>query len=361
MTRIFIGDRAISSRDPVYFVADISANHDGDLNRAMSLIRLAKEAGADAAKFQNFVAPKIVSREGFEAMGRQLSHQSSWKKSVYEVYAGASIPSEWTPALRDECIRVGIEYFSTPYDFESLDMLDPYVRVYKIGSGDITWHEMIARVAKKGRPVLLACGASDIGDVQDAMRVLTSHTSDVVLMQCNTNYTGSLENFRFSQLNVLRTFASMYPDVILGLSDHTPGHATVLGAVALGARVIEKHFTDDRSREGPDHPFSMDPTTWRDMVDRTRELELALGGGDKRVEDNERETVVVQRRCVRSASALPAGTVLERRHLSVLRPATAGAIGAREVAAVIGMQLRSNLSAGNELRWTDLDARPSSE
>jgi sialic acid synthase SpsE len=356
MTRFSIGDRAISPTDPTYFVADISANHDGDLERAKALIHLAKAAGADAAKFQNFTASKIVSREGFEALGGQRSHQAKWKKSVFEVYVGASLPSEWTPVLKAESDRAGIEYFSTPYDFGALDMLDPYVRVYKIGSGDITWPEMIERVARKGRPVLVAAGASTIGDVQRAMDILRAHTKEIVLMQCNTNYTASRDNFRYIQLNVLRTFATMYPDVVLGLSDHTPGHTTVLGAVTLGARVIEKHFTDDTTREGPDHPFSMSPVTWREMVDRTRELELALGGTEKRVEGNEQDTVVVQRRCVRAAETIPAGTVLTRAHLDVLRPAPAGAVLPFELDRVLGLRTRTELPKGRDVRWTDLEA-----
>jgi sialic acid synthase SpsE len=358
MNRIVVGERAISRDDPVYFVADISANHDGDLERAKALIHLAKEAGADAAKFQNFSAPKIVSKEGFAALGAQLSHQAKWKKSVYEVYRGASLPSEWTPELKAEADKAGIEYFSTPYDFDALDMLDPYVQMYKIGSGDITWLEMIERVARKGKPVLIATGASSIGDVQRAMAVLRRITRDVVLMQCNTNYTASLENFRHIHLNVLRTYSSMYPDVVLGLSDHTPGHAAVLGAVALGARVIEKHFTDDNTREGPDHPFSLTPVAWREMVAHSRELELALGGGEKQVEGNEAETVVVQRRCLRAASTLPAGTVLRRDHLDVLRPAPEGAILPFELGAVLGLRTRSAIPQGRELRWRDLEPVP---
>jgi len=356
MASIMIGERRVGPADPTYFVADISANHDGDLERAKALIHLAKEAGADAAKFQNFTASKIVSREGFAAMGGQRSHQAKWKNSVYDVYVGASLPSDWTPMLKAECDRVGIEYFSSPYDFDAVAMLEPYVRVYKIGSGDITWLEMIEDIAKRGRPVLIAAGASTIGDVQRAMNVLLRHTRDVVLMQCNTNYTASLENFRHIQLRVLQTFNSMYPDVVLGLSDHTPGHATVLGAVALGARVIEKHFTDDTSREGPDHAFSMVPSAWRDMVDRTRELELALGGGDKRVELNERDTVVVQRRCLRAAEAIPVGTALTRAHLDVLRPAPAGSVMPYDLDLVLGLRTRVALPKGKEVRWTDLEA-----
>ena len=156
-------------------------------------------------------------------------------------------------------------------------MLDPYVDLFKIGSGDITWPQMLRKVASKNKPVLMATGASEIGEVQQAVKALLSINPNLVLMQCNTNYTASLENFRHVHLNVLRTYATMFPSVVLGLSDHTPGHATVLGAVALGARVIEKHFTDDNRREGPDHPFSMNAQSWREMVDRTRELEFALG------------------------------------------------------------------------------------
>src|SRR5207302_261852 len=158
----------------------------------------------------------------------------------------------------------------------------------------------------------------------------------LVLMQCNTNYTVSLENFKHVHLNVLKTFKTLFPDAVLGLSDHTLGHATVLGAVALGARAIEKHLTDDNSREGPDHPFSMTPVMWRDMVDRTRELELALGGTIKRVEVNEEQTVVLQRRCIRAVRPLAAGSILDREMLTVLRPAPLDGIFPYQLESVVG-------------------------
>ena len=351
---IKIGAHVISNHHPTYFIADISANHDGDLERAKNLIFLAKESGADAAKFQNFRAPQIVSDYGFKSMQGQVSHQSSWKKSVFEVYQDASIPFEWTPLLKEACDQAGIDYFSSPYDFEAIDMLDPYVPAYKIGSGDITWLEALEQMAMKGKPVILATGASDIGDVQRAVHCITKINTQLVLMQCNTNYTASLENFYHIHLRVLETYRVMFPDLILGLSDHTPGHATVLGAVALGARVVEKHFTDVNSRIGPDHPFSMTPATWRDMVDRTRELELALGSGDKVVTPNEQDTVVVQRRCLRAAREIHAGEVLSREMIDVLRPATQGAILPYEIPAVCGTRALVDIPAGKELCWTDL-------
>jgi sialic acid synthase SpsE len=354
MTTIKLGKKAVGPEHPTYFVADISANHDGDLERARLLIRLCAQAGADAAKFQNFRASKIVSDRGFQRLTKQLSHQSRWKKSVVEVYQDASLPWEWTPALKKECEACGIEYFSAPYDLEAVDMLDPYVALFKIGSGDITWPEMLSKVAEKHKPVLLATGASNIEEVRQAVEEICRINSQLVLMQCNTNYTASLENFRYINLTVLTTYQAMFPSAIVGLSDHTPGHATVLGAVALGARVIEKHFTDDNRREGPDHPFSMTPASWRDMVDRTRELEYALGSTLKQVAENEADTVVVQRRCLRAAQDLSAGTVLRPEMLEALRPAPREALAPFELPQVLGRKLTRDLRSGEHLTWAVL-------
>jgi sialic acid synthase SpsE len=346
-----IGAHWIGEKHPTYFIADIAANHDGNLDRARLLIKLAKDAGADAAKFQNFSAPKIVSDFGFKSLGGQQSHQSKWKKSVFEVYSDASVSSDWTPILKEECDKVGIDYFSSPYDFEATDMLDAFMPAYKIGSGEIDWIEALERMASKGKPVLLATGAATIGEVQKAVHAIQAINKQLVLMQCNTNYTADPDNFNHIHLNVLKTYAVMFPDVVLGLSDHTHGHATVLGAVALGARVIEKHFTDDNSREGPDHKFAMNPQTWADMVENTRQLEKALGSADKRVAGNEVDTVVIQRRCLRAARDLKAGEILTREMIDVLRPATPGAILPDQIQKVVGMKLLVDAPYGKELRW----------
>lgn len=346
-----IGSHWIGDQHPVYFISDIAANHDGDLDRAKMLIRLAKDAGADAAKFQNFQAPKIVSDYGFKNLSGQQSHQSQWKKSVFEVYQDASLPFDWTPILKEECDQVGIDYFSSPYDFEAIDKLNDFMPAYKIGSGEIDWIEALERMASKDKPILLATGAADIGEVQRAVRAILAFNKQLVLMQCNTNYTASLENFNHIHLNVLKTYRAMFPEVVLGLSDHTPGHATVLGAVAFGARVIEKHLTDDNSREGPDHKFAMNPVTWADMVENTRRLERAMGSPDKVVAENERETVIIQRRCLRAARDIVAGEVLDHAMIDVLRPATPGAILPNQVEKVIGMKAISDIPAGKELRW----------
>jgi N-acetylneuraminate synthase len=351
MTTFKLGKKTIGLEHPTYFVADISANHDGSLERAKMLIALCAEAGANAAKFQNFRAAKIVSDRGFQSLGGQLSHQSKWKKSVFKVYQDATVPWEWTAILKEECDKCGIDYFSSPYDMEAVDMLDPYVEMYKIGSGDITWPEMIRKIASLNKPVLLATGASDIEEVRRAVEEILDINQQLVLMQCNTNYTASLENFKHIHLRVLETYKKMFPGVILGLSDHTPGHATTLGAVTLGARVIEKHFTDDNRREGPDHPFSMTPQSWREMVDRTRELEYALGSSEKFVAENEQQTVVVQRRCLRATCELKAGTVLTADVLEALRPAPRDAVTPCDLAKVVGKKIAKDMQPGDALLW----------
>ena len=349
-----IGKHWIGKNHPTYFIADIAANHDGDLNRALDLIRLSAEAGANAAKFQNFRGSEIVSDYGFSHMNAQVSHQANWKKSVTQVYNEASVPFEWTSILKEACDEAGIDYFSSPYDFGATDMLDPYVPAYKIGSGDITWLEACQYIAQKGKPVLLATGASTIGEVQQAVETILAVNRQLVLMQCNTNYTAADGNFDNIHLNVLKTYHQIWPELILGLSDHTHGHATVLGAIALGARVVEKHFTDDNNREGPDHAFAMNPQNWAEMVNNTRQLERALGSGKKDVAENEKETVIVQRRCLRARCTINAGEVLTREMIDVLRPATPGAIMPDEIDKVIGLRVLTALEKGKELRWTDL-------
>jgi N-acetylneuraminate synthase len=352
---IKILDKTIGLDHPTYFIADIAANHDGDLERAKVLIRLAKEVGADAAKFQNFRAPKIVSDYGFKAMGGQVSHQAAWKKSVFEVYADASIPFEWTPILKEECDKVGIHYFSSPYDSDAIDMLDPYVPAYKAGSGLISWPEAIVRMAEKGKPMLIATGASHLSEVVHAMEMLLAVTDQVVLMQCNTNYTASENNYDNLHLNVLKTFAAMWPEVVLGLSDHTHSPAPVVGAVAMGARVIERHFTDSNEREGPDHKFALNPETWAEMVAQVRLLERSLGSPVKRVADNEQDTYIVQRRCLRAAREIKAGEVFTAEMVEPLRPATPGALMTWDLPLLIGMKARRDLPFGKDLRWTDLE------
>ena len=247
-----------------------------------------------------------------------------------------------------------LDFLTTPYDLDAVALVAPWAPAFKIGSGDIDWPLLIRRVSAEHKPVLLAAGAADLDDVARAVETVLAENPDLILLQCNTNYTGSLENFRFVNLRVLQTFAKRWPGLLLGLSDHTPGHATVLGAVTLGARVIEKHFTDDNARTGPDHAFAMTQSSWSEMVQRTRELEQALGDGVKRVEENEHETAVVQRRCVRLTRNMPAGEQLSSADLTCLRPAEPGSLSPRHLDELVSRSLVRAMVGGEAIRPEDL-------
>ena len=349
-----INNVKIGLNQPTYFIADIGANHDGELNRAKDLIFKAADSGASAAKFQHFKAKTIVSDYGFLKLKNSGSHQKNWKKSVFEVYEDASINMDWNEELKLTCDKAGITFFTSPYDISIVDEVDKFVPAYKIGSGDITWIRIIEYIASKNKPLIIASGASNIEEVSLAVNSALKINKNLALMQCNTNYTGSLENFKYINLNVLKTFSKLFPNLILGLSDHTPGHATVLGAITLGARIIEKHFTDDKNRDGPDHGFAMDPSSWREMVERSKELQASLGSNFKKIENNEEETVVLQRRSIRLKYDKAFGSSLNRDDLIELRPCPQDSIPLVELPNLIGRKLKKTKKKGDYLKWQDL-------
>ena len=349
-----IEKKVIDKASPTYFIADIAANHDGDITRAIDLIYMAAEAGADAAKFQHFQAETIVSNRGFESLGEQMSHQAKWKKSVYEVYKDASVNLDWTELLVEACKKAGIAFFTTPYSLDVVDYLDEYVPAYKIGSGDINWPEMIKKVASKNKPYFIATGASRLEEVVAAVSFAEPINNNLCVMQCNTNYTASLENFKYINLNVLKIYEQLFPEICLGLSDHTPGHTTVLGAVTLGARAIEKHFTDSNDRVGPDHAFSMDPKSWKEMVLRTRELEFSLGSIVKQVEENEKDTVILQRRAMRAMRSIRKGEIIKKNDFYPLRPCPEDASHLMDLCDLEGLRVSRDFDNGDYLKYGDI-------
>lgn len=355
-TTLQINDINIANQNPVYFIADIAANHDGDLKRALDLIWLAKEAGASCAKFQHFQASKIVSDFGFRNLSANLlSHQKDWSDTVYKTYDLFHTKREWNDKLISECNKADIHFMTTPYDLEAVEAFEDKMDAYKIGSGDITFKELVEKIASKNKPTFLATGASNLEEVKKTVSWFLKLNKKLCLMQCNTNYTGKLENFNYVNLNVLKTFSKLWPGLILGLSDHTPGNSAVLGAVALGARVIEKHFTDDNSRTGPDHSFALNPKTWREMVDRTQELEMSLGDGVKKIEQNEIDTVIIQRRSMRLKNDKSKGEFISFSDLEALRPCPKKACTPNDLKKIVGKRLTKFKKCGEEIYWTDLD------
>lgn len=346
---IAIGKRTIGANHPTYFIAEIGANFDGDLETAKKYAWEAKQCGADCAKIQSFKAKRIVSREAFATMKLKGVH-GSWKRPVDEVFAEVEFPRKWHKEFFEYCWSIGITPSTAAYDYEAVDLVDDIgIEFYKIGSGDITWLEMVEYVAKKGKPVMLATGASTLAEVDEAVRVIeAAGNKNLVLMQCITNYPSKFES---ANINVLKTYENAF-GAITGYSDHTPDDIVPLGAVALGARVIEKHFTFDRALKGPDHPHSMQPEEFARMIERTRNLEKAMGSSKKDVVAEESETVIVQRRGLTAARDVAKGAPLKKADVIELRPALG--IYPKYKNMIIGKQAKRGLKAGESIKWEDI-------
>ncbi len=388
---VSINNTKIGKDKPVYFIADIASNHNGDLVHAKELIHACAESRVDAVKMQNFNAETIVSDFGFKNLSGVKTHQSEWKTSVFNSYKVASIPFEWTLELKELCDSLGLDYFTSPYSIEITKAVAPYISAFKLGSGDITWHEEIKEMARYNKPVLIATGASDLSEVKMAMAAAMEYNAAVILLQCNTNYTASktedikLTKKRLSNINlkVLETYASLWPGIPLGLSDHTHGDLTVLGAVGLyNCSAVEKHFTLDNSKTGQDHAFSMMPNEWLSMVENTERLkaeinnndsfdvrynkvkkyakdaaflDLIIGDGKKVLAANEKNTVIVQRRAIRANHQLTKGSTISKNDLVVLRPCPIDALPPYRMEQLIGKKVANNISEGDYIRLVDVE------
>lgn len=345
---IKIGNKIIGDTHPTYFIAEIGANFDGSIEKAKHLIDAAKKAGADCAKFQTFSTPRIVSEGGFSHMQLKGVH-GSWGRTVSELFKDAEFPVAWHKEIADYCKVVGIDFSTSPYFKEAVDLcVDLDVPFIKIGSGDITWLEMLDYIARKGKPVMLATGDATMSEIDEAVRTIeATGNKDLVLMQCITNYPSKIES---ANVNVLKTYQSAF-DVLTGYSDHAPGHVVALASVVIGGRVIEKHFTLNKTDKGPDHPHSMEPQEFRFMVDSIREVERAMGSTRKEVVAEEGETVYVQRRCLYAKQDLKKGHIMTSEDIDILRPALG--IPPKFKPMIIGKECKEDIVKGQPLFWNN--------
>lgn len=347
---IKIGHRFVGEGHPTFFIADIGANFDGNLEKAKKLALSAKEAGADVVKFQSFLANKIVSQPSFARMKLHGVH-GTWKKPIDIIFKEAQFPREWHKTLMHYCRKIGVMFSSSAYDFAAVDLLDELgVEFFKIGSGDITWHEMLRYIAQKNKPVILATGDSTLAEVAEAVQVIEeTGNKNLVLLQCITNYPSKIES---ANIRVLETYKTAF-DILSGYSDHSPGDVVVLGAVALGGCVIEKHFTLSKKDAGPDHPHSMEPREFKCMIERVRQLEKALGSRRKFVVEEERETVIVQRRSLHAARTIKGGERIKKSDIIELRPAIGIVPKFKE--HIIGKRVNKTISRNVAITFNDLD------
>jgi N-acetylneuraminate synthase len=315
MKEFEIGNRKIGRRHPALIIAEIGSNFDGSLRKAKKLIDLAAVSGADSVKFQSFIAEKIICAAHFK---KKQDFQSKWKKSVFEVYKEAELPRQWHRKLLEHCNQKKVIFLSAPYDYEAVDLLEKVgVSAFKIGSGEITNTEFLGYVASKKKPILLATGACTFMEVKEAVRTIRRNgNKKLALLQCTTNYPARFENANLLGMKTLeREFR-----LPVGYSDHCPGDILPIASIALGGKIIEKHFTDDRSGQGPDHDFAMDPESFSSMVKKIRNLEKAFGDGRIKVEPSEKTTKILQRRSIFASRDIGKGERFSRQNLTVLRP-----------------------------------------
>lgn len=347
---------------PTYIIAEVGSNFDGSLSRAKKLADLAKKLGADCYKIQNFVASKIVSEHGFANL--KISFQAKWPKSVTEVYKSAEFPRKWLPELSDYCEKIGIDFMSAPYDKEAVDALEKInVRAYKIGSGEIDNLPFLSYVAKTKKPIILSSGSATLAEIKRAVKTIElSGNKKIIILQCISNYPSPMAH---ANLRVLETLRETFPYPV-GYSDHTIGPSgggddplngiTVpLASVAMGARVIEKHYTDDRRRNGPDHSFAIEPKEFEVMIKGIRAVESALGNKLKKVTPAEKETYIIQRRGIYARRDIEKGEGFTEEALEFLRPA----LGLRpcRIVDLVGKKARRDIKAGepiksNVVRWS---------
>lgn len=304
--------RTIGKGYPTYIIAEIGSNHDGDLERAKSLIHAAKEAGANAAKFQSF-QPELLINRNWKKNGR-WEPDPSWK-----TLERLELPIEWHYHLAQEAKDVGIDFISTPLDLERLQLLiDINVPAIKIASGDLTYHELIRAAGKSGKAVFLSTGHATFGEVEAALRVLWgTGCKDIALLHCASLYPAD-----FSDANIPAMVSMRHGfQLQVGYSDHTPGTTVPIGAVSLGACVIEKHITDSKVRPGPDHAFALELAEFALMASQIRQLEEALKGGAKTYRPKEEEERIMARRAIYAKEDIPKDAIIMREKVKIVRHA----------------------------------------
>ena len=347
---IRIGDRFVGPGHPVYVIAEAGANHNRDFDTALRLIDTAAQAGADAVKFQTYRAEDMYSRKTPMMSYVKDGGLVGDEETVWDLIKRVEIPWEWHDKLAERARDVGLDFLSTPFDENAVDVLeDVGVPAYKIASYELNHFPLIRRCAATAKPLLLSSAMASLGDIERALDVAQgAGAREIVLMHCAVTYPPRFEDLN---LRAIQTMQQAF-QVPIGWSDHTMGHTADVVAVALGAVAIEKHYTLDRSMPGPDHGFALEPDELGEMVRAIREAEASLGNSVKRMAPAEEELSRLARRGVVAARDIPAGRRIEKDDLAIKRPGFG--IAPHELHAVIGRSAARDLEEDDILTWEDL-------
>ena len=302
-------------------IAEAGVNHNGSIELAKQLVDKAKEAGVDYIKFQTFRASKLVTKAAKQAEYQQRNMDSQ-ENSQFQMLKKLELSPEEHQILIDYCNELGIKFFSTAFDFDSMDYLHSLnLSLWKIPSGEVTNYPFLKRIAQYNEKTILSTGMCDMEDVRAAVNALYKNglsKENLILLHCNTEYPTPFEDVNLKAMDALHKEFG----VEVGYSDHTKGIEVPIAAVALGATVIEKHFTLDRNMEGPDHKASLEPDELKAMASAIRNIEKALGSSEKKVSDSERKNIAIARKSIVAATDIKKGEILTEENITVKRPGT---------------------------------------
>jgi len=351
MKKVKIGARWIGEREPCFIVAEAGVNHNGKIRLAKQLIDAAKDAGADAVKFQSFKAENVVTRKAPKA--KYQKETTDTKESQYEMIKKLELSAGDFEELALHAQNKGIIFLSTPFDKGGVDLLDGLgVPAFKIASGEITNFPLIRYIAKKGKPVILSTGMAILGEINEALQVIQSEgIKGIVLLHCVSTYPAKVEDVNLKAMETLRCKFKLP----VGLSDHTLGINIPIAAAALGACMIEKHFTLDKSLPGPDHQASLEPEELKQMIKAVRAVEKAIGDGNKIPTEEERQIQKVARRSIVAGVDIPQGAIITEEMLAIKRPGTG--IEPKYMNKVIGAVARCRIEQDEPLTMNKLEVR----
>ncbi|MBA7566515.1 N,N'-diacetyllegionaminic acid synthase [subsurface metagenome] len=329
----------------VFIIAEAGVNHNGSLDLAYQLIDVAKDAGADAVKFQTFKAENVVSRLADKAEYQKKATGSD--KSQLEMIKKLEISFEDFVKLKKYCDKKEIMFLSTPFDHQSIDFLYDLVDIYKIPSGEIINYSYLKHIAAKNKPIIMSTGMANLGEVEEAINTIRIFNSgaQISLLHCTTNYPTPYEEVI---LKAMQTLAAAFK-LPVGYSDHTLGIEVPVAAVAMGAKIIEKHFTLDKNLPGPDHKASLEPDELKEMVKAIRNIEMALGDGIKKPNKSEIEIMKVARRSLIATRDIRAGEIIKESDMAIKRPGTGILPKFKEI--VMRMKLINNIRQDEPFRW----------
>lgn len=329
-----------------YVIAEAGINHNGDPDLALQLVDVAARAGADAVKFQAFRVERLVSPS--TPMAEYQKANTGVEQSQAEMLAGYALDEEIFAAITERARERGLAFLCTPFDEGSADAIGPLVKAFKVPSGELTNALLLEHLAAKGKPMLLSTGMATLEEVRDALRVVRAvRPVPVAVLHCVTAYPAAPGDCNLTAMTTMRAALR----VPIGWSDHTQGTAVTLAAVALGASIIEKHFTLDRTMAGPDHAASLEPDELTSMIRDVRIVEAALGDGRKIPMEAERANARLVRKSLHAARGLHAGRPLERADVEALRPGTG--IAPTQLHVLLGRRLTRNVAVGEPLSEGD--------